>query len=125
MTNRDIAEQVYYDQKRIRVTNKGIDIRGEFYPFFRINKYAVRIISPDRKAAIAFIASGILLLIVGIGIIFLIAGVWQWVKQKPAYWLVFETDEIKDDVVYQTYYKEEAEAIHSALNVAIANGVPT
>jgi hypothetical protein len=83
MTNQDLDDRVYYDRKRIRITNKGIDARGDFYQFSQILKYEVKVISPDRKIPLILIIAGALFLIVGIGIFFIIWGSWMWSQQKP------------------------------------------
>ncbi len=120
-TNQDQTVQVYYDRKGMKITDKGCDARGDFYTFSRIISYELKVISPNRKTPLGFVAAGILLLVVGIGIIFLIIGIWLWFQQQSECWIVFETKEISQDVVYQTKYLDEANEIIAALDVAIAN----
>jgi hypothetical protein len=121
--NQDQTAQVYYDRKRIKITDKGCDARGDFYTFTQIISYELKVISPNRKTPMGLLAAGILLLAVGIGIIFLIIGIWLWFQQQSEYWIVFETKEISKDVVYQTKYLDEAKEIIAALDVAIANSL--
>jgi len=84
MTNSPVTAQLYYDRHRIRITNQGIDARGDFYAFSQILKYEVQVINPDRKVPLGLIIAGILMLIVGIGVILLILGIWLWFQQKSA-----------------------------------------
>jgi Na+-transporting methylmalonyl-CoA/oxaloacetate decarboxylase gamma subunit len=118
---RDRTEQIYYDRKGVKVTDRGCDARGDFYAFPRIISYELKSIPPDRKVPLGLIAAGVLLLVVGIGIIFLIIGIWLWFQQQSEYWIIFETKEISKDVVYQTKNSTEAKEILAALDVAIAN----
>jgi len=56
---------------------------------------------------------------------FIIWGSWMWSQQKTTYWILLETKEIKNDVVYQTNYQDKAQEIIRALDTAIANLMPT
>jgi hypothetical protein len=118
--NQKQIEQVYYDFKGIKITDKGCDARGDFYIFSQIISHELKVNTPDRKAPLGFIAAGLILLVVGIGIIFLIAGIWLWSQQQSDYWIIFETKTINRDVVYQTKNFQEAKEIDNALNIAIA-----
>lgn len=112
---------LYYDLKGIKVMSDRCDVRSDSYLFADIISYELRTISPDRRLPLSLIAAGILLLILAIGLIFLIAGTWIWFNQEPEYWLIFETQEIKNDVIFQTKNLDEALEIERALDLALTN----
>jgi hypothetical protein len=95
-------------------------MRVGIFLFSKIISYELKINPPDRKVPLGLIVAGVILLVVGIGIIFLINGIWLWSQQQSEYWIVFETKEITRDVVYQTKNFEEAKEIKGTLDIAIA-----
>jgi hypothetical protein len=111
----------YYDLKGIKVKRDRCEVRGDSYLFAEMISYELRTISPDRRLPLSLIGAGVLLLILAIGSILIIAGTWIWFNQEPEYWLIFETQEIKNDVVFQTKSLDEAREIERALDLALTN----
>lgn len=75
---------------------------------------------PDRRLPLSLIFAGFLLLILGIGLVFLAIGTWIWFRQDTEYWLVFTTETMNEDVVFQTKDEKEATEVKSTLDLALS-----
>lgn len=113
------SHRFYYDHKGVEIREDRCVIRNDVYLFQSMQGYELRVISPNRRVPLTLIFAGILLLILGIGFIFLVIGIWMWVKQDTEYWLVFTTDTINEDLVFQTKNLKDATDIKEALDAAI------
>jgi len=114
-------EQLFYDKKGIRVTDRAVTVHSDSYPLSKIIRVEIEAEEPtsgERLKPLLMIVAGVLLLILVIGIFLIILGAKWWFSLQPYYWVLITTQTSRSRLSRFTS-AESAEELRSALTSPI------